>query len=303
VTIPLQILEGETPDPPGWGSLPLEIYVLSEWETPHPSRPTDPETCSDRRRRLIRQFLALGHEGREAYRTRAESPPTLSKAQVAKILLPLRPEALRPFAGYTECLGEGLWLRLSYDDEESHESLWSTNEDLTYVGPDGVILDEKSIFDGLDLAAAIELFPERITNEGVNIELREAILRETLSELEENTRSGEEDYSDEVKEKLARLRAPVIANPLLKYSRYHAACVVTHIFVEDEEAVNGGGLLLVFFDDCGNIVRQWRVEDDGGEADFDGCWAESIWKELLISGMGEVGPAYREGGIRGPPYV
>lgn len=63
--MPLQILEGETPAPPAWGSLPLEIYVLSEWETPHPSYPTDPESPSDRRQRLVRQFLALGHEGRE----------------------------------------------------------------------------------------------------------------------------------------------------------------------------------------------------------------------------------------------
>lgn len=131
-----------------------------------------------------------------------------------------------------------------------------------------MILDDKSIFGGLDLAAAVELFPERITNASVNVQLRQMILRETLSDLEEDTRSGEEDYSDEVKEKLARLRAPAIENPLLKYSRYHAACVVTHVYVEDEEALNGGGLLHVFFDDCGNIVRQWRVEDDGGEADF-----------------------------------
>ena len=72
--------------------------------------------------------------------------------------------------------------------------------------------------------------------------------------------------------------------------------------VEDEEALDGGGLLHVFFDDCGNIMRQWRVEDDGGEADFDGCWAEGTWKEFFINGMGEVGPAYHEGGIWGPPY-
>ena len=224
-----------------------------------------------------------------------------SEAQITEILLPLRPEALRPFAAYTGCLSEGLWLRLCYDEEkeEAHESIWSTNEDLTYVGPDGVILNDKSIFGGLDLAAAVELFPERITNAGVNVQLRQMILRETISDLEEDTRSGEEDYSDEVKEKLARLRAPALENPLLKYSRYHAACVVTHVYVEDEEAFNGGGLLHVFFDDCGNIARQWRVEDDGGEADFDGCWAAGTWKEFFINGMGEVGPAYHEVGIRG----
>jgi hypothetical protein len=154
----------------------------------------------------------------------------------------------------------------------------------------------------LDLAAAVELFPERITNNSVNVQLREKILREVLSDIEEDTGSGEEDYSDEVKEMLARLRAPVIANPLLKYSRYHAACVVTHVFVEDEEALDGAGLLHVFLDDCGNIVRQWRVEEGGGDDCFDGCWADGNWKEFFIDGTGEVGPAYHEGGMRGPPY-
>lgn len=144
-----------------------------------------------------------------------------------------------------------------------------------------MIFDDKSIFGGLDLAAALELFPERITNASVNVQLREMILRETLNDLEEDTGSGEEDYSDEVKETLARLRAPVIENPLLKYGRYHAACVVTHVYVEDEEALNGRGLLHVFFDDCGNIVRQWRVEDDGVEDCFDGCWAGGNWEEFL----------------------
>jgi hypothetical protein len=81
-------------------------------------------------------------------------------------------------------------------------------------------------------------------------------------------------YSDEVKEMLARLQAPVRANPLLKYSRFHAACVVTHVFVEDEEALDGAGLLHVFLDHRGNVLRQWRVEEGGGDDCFDGCWAE-----------------------------
>jgi hypothetical protein len=64
-TMPLQILDGETPATPPWGSILLDIYLLAEWDTPHPSHLT--ESPSDRRRRLVRQFLALGHEGREVY--------------------------------------------------------------------------------------------------------------------------------------------------------------------------------------------------------------------------------------------
>ncbi|OKP10939.1 hypothetical protein PENSUB_3759 [Penicillium subrubescens] len=128
----------------------------------------------------------------DPYRALADSPPTPSEAQIAEILLPLRPEALRPYAAYTGSLGEGLWLRLCYDDdkEESHESLWSTNEDYDFVGPDSVMLDDKTIIGGLDLAAAVEVFPGRITNNGVNVQLREKI-RDMLSDIEEDTGSGE----------------------------------------------------------------------------------------------------------------
>ncbi|CAP93003.1 hypothetical protein E8E15_003093 [Penicillium rubens] len=300
--MPLRIIEGESPEPVPWGSLPLDIYLLSEWETPHPSQPT--ESPSARRRRLIRQFLALGLEGRRPYQARTETPPTPTKAQIAEILLPVRPEALRPYAAYTTCLEEGLWLRLCYKKEEAHESIWSHNEDVAYVGPDGVVLDDEEIFGGLDLAAALEIFPERVTNGGSSghIKLREETLREILGDLEDDTGSGEEDYSDDIKEKVAEFRASRAKNPLLKYGLYHAACVVTHAFVEDEVALDGGGLLHVFWDDCGNVVRQWRVEDDGAEDNFDGAWAEGAWKENFINGIGELGPAYHEGGMRGPPY-
>jgi hypothetical protein len=154
------------------------------------------------------------------------------------------------------------------------------------------------------VAAALELFPERVTNEGStgHIKLREETLREVLGYVEDDTGSGEEDYSDEIKEMLAQMRATRAANPLLKYGLYHAACVVTHAFVEDEVALDGGGLLHVFWDDCGNVVRQWRVEDDGVEDNFDGAWVEGAWKENFINGIGELGPAYHEGGMRGPPY-
>lgn len=39
------------------------------------------------------------------------------------------------------------------------------------------------------------------------------------------------------------------------YGIYHSYCVVTHPFIEDEEALDDGGLLHVSLDDCGNVVR------------------------------------------------
>ncbi|KAJ5493636.1 hypothetical protein N7463_009723 [Penicillium fimorum] len=161
------------------------------------------------------------------YNARTETSPTHPKAQIVEILLPERPTALRPYAGYTTCLEEGLWIRLCYKKkkkEEAHEALRSYNKDVAYIGPEGVVLDDENIFGGgLDVTAALELFLERVTNEGStgHVKLREETLRE-------------------IKEMLAQMRATRAANPLLNYGMYHAACVITHAFVEDEVAPDGG---------------------------------------------------------------
>lgn len=49
--------------------------------------------------------------------------------------------------------------------------------------------------------------------------------------------------------------------------------------MEDEVAIDGGGVLHVFLDDCGNVVRQWRVQNDGSEDNYDGACFERLWKD------------------------
>ena len=132
------------------------------------------------------------------------------------------------------------------------------------------------------MAAALEIFPERVANEPVNFEIREESLRHAI----EHAEKGDWDET-----------------PLEPYALYQAECVVTHMYVEDDVAVNGGGLLHVFLDDRGNVVRQWRVQDDGSESNYDGAWFERVWKGDFEGERGEVGPAYQEGGSRGPPYT
>ncbi|KAJ5674681.1 uncharacterized protein N7477_004615 [Penicillium maclennaniae] len=236
--MPLHIIADDNPRKPAWGELPLEVYFLSEWEKSHPDPSQSNESPTDRRKRLLRQFLTLGYERR-----------------------------------------------------------------LNGLLMGGVVLDDESIFGGLDLAAALEIFPERVTNEGVSLKVRDQALRDIVAAEQEGSDSGEDDYSDEVKEYLARQRAKLEENSLSRYSLYQADCVVTHIYVEDEVAINGGGLLHVFLDDCGNVVRQWRVHNDGSEDHFDGAWFERTWKGDFECDKGEIGPAYHEGGSRGPPYT
>ncbi|KAE8158671.1 hypothetical protein BDV40DRAFT_291589 [Aspergillus tamarii] len=301
--MPVHKIDDRQPKQPPWGELPLEVYFLSEWEKPHPDPSQSNESPADRRKRLVRQFLALGFEGRQPYYQK--SPPIPTEDQVDEILRPIRPEALRAYADDTGSLS-GLWLRLCYTDEEAHKALWAENEDAEWVSYGGIVLDDESIFGGLDLAAALEVFPERVTNEHVNLQFRDAEFREMVEAAQESPCPSAENYSDELKEFLARGQEELEKNPLMRYSLWHAACVVTHIFVEDEVALKGGGLLHVFLDDYGNVVRQWRVENDGSENNYDGAWFEGCYKEAFDAGIGgsmeEIGPAYHEGGSRGPPY-
>jgi hypothetical protein len=61
--MPVHIIENENPEIPAWGSIALEVYFLSKWDRSHPD-PSQSESPADRRQRLLRQFLALGYEGR-----------------------------------------------------------------------------------------------------------------------------------------------------------------------------------------------------------------------------------------------
>lgn len=132
------------------------------------------------------------------------------------------------------------------------------------------------------------MFPERVTNEGgdVYVERRDTALRELREILADSDVEDEGEWDRDV----------------VRYASYHANCVVTHLFVEDEQALNGGRLLHVFLDDCGNVVRQWRVDDQGGDDNYDGTWKGGrLTEEFEYDG--EVGSVYRPGGVRGPPYA
>lgn len=86
-----------------------------------------------------------------------------------------------------------------------HESLWCTNRNLTYVGPDGVILDDKILLRRIGLSSCSATLPRVCHKRRGQYQAKgdkETTLEEILSELEEDIRSGEEDYSDEVKVEL-----------------------------------------------------------------------------------------------------
>jgi hypothetical protein len=136
----------------------------------------------------------------------------------------------------------------------------------------------------------LELFPERVTNEDLDayLEKRDEALRELRELLADSDVENEGVWECDVR----------------RYGNYHGYCVITHLHVEDEVTLDGGGLLHVFLDDCGDVVRQWRTENDGGDDSYDGTWKSGgMLKEEFMCGRGEVGPAYRPGGVKGPPYA
>ncbi|KAL3492738.1 hypothetical protein BJX62DRAFT_235896 [Aspergillus germanicus] len=292
----------EAPTPvPAWGSLPLDIYLLEQWATPHSDLPD--ELPDQRRKRLVRQWLNLGTMAREPYFARSEMEslqPT--KQRIDNILRPLRPDSLRRYAaGYRDWTGnEGMWVRTCYDieNEEAHIGLWDKYVDISQViSPDSLVLEDKALFDNADTDRILELFPERVTNHCApeDVAWREKQLADFFQEVREY---GDEEEVFKSEEQGLGLSPEEICR---KYWNYHADCVVSHFFIEDGSAQRDKGLLHVFLDDCGNVLRQMRVYSD--EVDnFDGAWAEGHWKESWCDLRGEIGEAYLPGGLRGLPY-
>lgn len=230
-----------------------------------------------------------------------ESRPT--EAQIEEILRPIRPDILRACGDQTGS-DQGCWLRLCYTNEEGHKALWEENEEAEWVTHDGLVLDDESIFGGLDLDSALEIFTERITNEHVDLQERDDRLRECLECLYGSSDDEDEDEDEDEERGPRKIKKfSKLEYSLDRYSFYFATCVVTHLYVEDEVAVNGGGVLHVFLDEFGNVVRHWRVQNDGSESNYDGYWFERVWRQDFEDNPGEMGPAYQVGGSRGPPYL
>ena len=194
-----------------------------------------------------------------------------------------------------------MWVRICYDaeNEEARAAFWDEYVEISQViSPDALVLEDKALFNNADIARILELFPERVTNYCApdDVAFREKELMEFFQDLR--------DVGDE-EEILGREEQGLGLSPehiCGKYWPYQAACVVTHFFIEDAEAQRGQGVLHVFLDDCGNVVRQMRVDSE--EVDnFDGAWFEGSWKEGWVGLRGaELGAAYCAGGLRGPPY-
>ena len=86
------------------------------------------------------------------------------------------------------------------------------------------------------------------------------------------------------------------------YSEAQHLAATTFLFVEDEETFETGLLLVIWLDDCGRVVRQARTPPDRADEIFGLTADGSICDSCEAWLVGEVGEAYLEGGVCGPPY-
>lgn len=226
------------------------------------------------------------------------------RADWESILAPLRtdfqrllasPHSFSPYSFQPEswsCWGI-IWLRTCYDEgtEEAHQRLLDALDSELALDLDENILDDATLYDyGDDWRRIFEVVPERLFEESlddadmrITPEDQEAQIREAQGNLD----SGEVDDLDAFKEATIR---------------YHSEVVSRYLFVEDKVALDTGKVLIVFFDDCGQTVRQSRTKPEHGDM-IAGAWADICLDEMDECAEADIGPDYLPGGSCGPPYA
>lgn len=211
-------------------------------------------------------------------------------------------------------------MRTCYNQEleQEHCAVW--HEYITRcqtLDPSGLVFDDADLFQGISMDALLEIFPERVTNScGESAHDLQAEVLAEMKECDEGDNDdgdeGDDDDGDEgddddepsEQELFSKLTRHNFQQEICRrrYSEYHYACVTTHIFIEDKQTQIGGGLLHVFLDDCGNVVRQTRDEEPQQLDNYSGTWSMLAFNERSGYEDAEIGPAYLPAGVRGPPY-
>lgn len=185
-----------------------------------------------------------------------------------------------------------IWLRTCYDEgsDEGHQKLLcELNEELA-LDVDENMLDDATLYDyGDNWRRIFEVVPERLLEAMNEVdgmptpEEREARIRDA----QRNTNIDEAADTEAFRQATARL---------------HARVIYKYLFVADKVALDTGRVLVIFYDDCGRVVRQSRVRPERGEQ-LSGAWFEVFVHEIAEFEEVEVGPDYLPGGSCGPPYA
>ena len=192
-----------------------------------------------------------------------------------------------------------VWLRTCYKpgSDDLHVKLLSSlaPRDLAEVvgSSDNVsyVLDDSSLYDyGSDWLRIFVRIPELPQGYGPRGESAVTGYHKAIREaqVEAIREFGEDEIED--------LEEP-------DYTDMQSRCVTNFFFVEDEESLHTGKVLIVWLDECGRTIRQCRILP-ADASDVVGIQYSPGLFECLPQWLdGEVGAAYLTGGICGPPYA
>ncbi|KAM0718454.1 hypothetical protein Q7P37_005524 [Cladosporium fusiforme] len=257
---------------------------------------TTPKNGLIGRRQLVRDFVAIGHEGRLPFWEKVQNSGPPSPEQISEILKPTRPPILRGVGERisSEC-PNFVWLRTDYDNEDQHESFITDGLDGLGFGEnlsdEGIILSDKRYYDWSDqwqrildfLPEVVAFNPEKIQKFCSDECLQQEYdrVRQTGYIFHENAPADE--YAK-------------------KTCRVHNQCATRLVIIEDKEtfANEEPTFKAIWLDDCGVVVRTTLSMAEmlclylSDETFFDRTCANSDFT------FAEIGPEYLPGARRGP---
>ena len=232
-------------------------------------------------------------------------------SQIASVLRPWRTVDQRDLVVDPGLVGS-VWLRTCYREgtDAQHEALVEHIDMEMAVDRDERLLNDAILYDfGNHWEKVLEYVPELITNQDASAsywsdELRKAV--DTFRKAQEflsgasATAEFEGPPKRMLEDALGHLPAAEVQGYVLKIlqSDIQRACVVNYMIVEDEEALETGLVLLLFLDECGRVVRQFRLSASEAEQ-IGGGWLELCWDESYYWVEADLGEDYREDGVCG----
>jgi hypothetical protein len=186
-----------------------------------------------------------------------------------------------------------VWLRTCYDEgsDRAHEDLLGkVNIDLALEVEENVLDDATLYAYGDDWHRIFEVIPERL----FMIYMMEI--------------SGALPSARERDSSIVRLQRELMSkgdwelDEASATEALHYAAIVNYLFIADKTALETGKPLIIFFDDCGRVVRQARIQPDLCE-DTAGAWHDCHMSDMPEFNEAEIGSDYLKGGVCGPPFA
>ncbi|OBT49127.1 hypothetical protein VE00_00032 [Pseudogymnoascus sp. WSF 3629] len=263
---------------PPWGSLPVEAYILQNWDASSSEEP------AKQRKELVQAYIKTSPLDRLSL-----SPVTPSQDQIETILVPWRTMFQRDIVSEQGELG-CVWLRTDYSEEtdDAHESLVENVDFCIVVDDEDRLLDDEELYNfGDDWKRILHVFPELVNSNGAY-----ATHQEFLQEAEDFLIKGKAylaggDIPDSSFEWVDSIK-----------NNSPAAEADQTIMVEDKKALETKQLLIVFIDAFGRVVR-WSRFGSGEAEQMAGPWFAGGRSDLKEWEEGVIGEDYQVGGVCG----